>query len=50
MDEWVRKIHRYTYIHSGILLIKKKEILLLAAIRMDLEIIILKSVKERNII
>ena len=48
-DEWIKKMW-YIYIYNGILLSHKKdEIMPFAATQMDLEIIILNEVRQRQI-
>ena len=46
-DEWIKKMW-YVCIHNGILAIKKNEIMPLAVTWMDLEIIILSQVSQKE--
>ena len=52
-DEWIKMwcVCVHIYVHNGILLnVKKNEIMPFAATWMDLEIIILSEVRERQIL
>ena len=45
---WYTRAHTHTHTHNGILAIKKNEIMPLAATQMDLKIIKLTEVRQRQ--